>query len=163
MILDPWLRALQNTPIAMAIAENDLLFPWIESVHVLAIVLVVGTICVVDLRLLGFASTNRSMQRVMTDVLPVTWTAFAVAAITGSLLFSSRAIDYAHNFFFLGKMSLLALAAANMTTFHGFGARNIAQWSALQTTPMAAKIAGGISLLIWTAVIVFGRWIFTLH
>lgn len=164
MILEPWLRALQNTPIAQAIAENDVLFPWIESVHVLAIVLVVGSISVVDLRLLGFASTNRPMQRLMADVLPWTWGAFVIAAVTGSLLFSSRALDYAHNFFFLGKMGLLLLAAINMTTFHVVGARDVAQWGLLRTTPTAAKLAGGISLLIWTAVIVFGRWIgFTLH
>jgi hypothetical protein len=45
---------LQATTIAKAISENEILFPWIESVHVLAIVLVVGTISIVDLRLLAW-------------------------------------------------------------------------------------------------------------
>ena len=49
---------LENSSIADNIRENELLFPVIESVHVLSICLVVGSILVVDLRLLGFASTR---------------------------------------------------------------------------------------------------------
>jgi len=78
--LDRALAWLQTTTVATAISENEILFPWIESVHVLAIVLVVGTISIVDLRLLGVASLDRTVRRLMTDVLPYTWGAFAVAA-----------------------------------------------------------------------------------
>ena len=84
MDIEGVLAWLQSTWIATAVAENDILFPWIESVHVLAIVLVVGTISIVDLRLLGLASLDISARRLMRDVIPYTWGAFAVAAITGS-------------------------------------------------------------------------------
>src|SRR5436190_14892136 len=109
MELDRALQWLQATAVAKAIGENEVLFPWIESVHVLAIVLVVGTISIVDLRLLGVASRDRTVSRLMADVLPFTWGAFVIAAITGSLMFSSDAVHYAHNFFFQGKLVLLAL------------------------------------------------------
>jgi hypothetical protein len=148
----------------VAIRENDVLFPWIESVHVLAIVLVVGTISIVDMRLLGWASRDRAVTRLMRDVLPWTWSAFAIAVITGSLLFSSRAPDYAHNFFLQGKMLLLIAAGFNMTVFHAIGIRNVTEWDTLKRTPAAAKVAGAVSLMLWIAVIAFGRWIgFTLR
>src|ERR1700681_4560015 len=117
MAIDRILEWLQTTPIAKAISENDIIFPWIESVHVLAIVLVVGTISIVDLRLLGVASLRPAAGRLMGDVLPYTWGAFAVAATTGSLMFSSDAVNYSHNFFFRGKLILLALAGLNMAVF----------------------------------------------
>src|ERR1700676_3276664 len=123
--LDRALAWLQTTTVATAISENEILFPWIESVHVLAIVLVVGTISIVDLRLLGFASLDLGVRRLMRDVIPYTWGAFAIAAITGSLLFSSDAVHYAHNFFFQGKLVLLALAGLNMAVFHLVAIRNI--------------------------------------
>src|ERR1700693_4615963 len=104
MELDHVLAWLQATPVAKTISENEILFPWIESVHVLAIVLVVGTISIVDLRLIGVASLDRAVKRLMSDVLPYTWGAFAVAAITGPLLFASDAVNYSHNFFFCGKL-----------------------------------------------------------
>ena len=164
MGLDPSLEWLRATAVATAIRENELLFPWIESFHVLAIVLVVGTISIVDFRLLGLASRNRPLHRLMRDVLPYTWGAFVLAAITGALLFSSNATTYAHNFFFRGKLVLLAATGLNMAIFHLFGMRNIELWGTTKQTPLMAKTAGAVSLLLWICVVAFGRWIgFSLH
>jgi uncharacterized membrane protein len=156
---------LQSTWIATAVAENDILFPWIESVHVLAIVLVVGTISIVDLRLLGVASLDISARRLMRDVIPYTWGAFAIAAITGSLMFSSDATHYAHNRLFQIKLVMLVLAGLNMAVFHLFGERDIESWDAPgATTPVAAKAAAVISLVAWISVVSLGRGTgFTMH
>ena len=156
MELDPLLRALEATGFATAIRENDVLFPWIESLHVLAITLVVGSIAVVDLRLLGVASRERSLTDITVDVLPFTWAAFAVAAISGALLFSSNAFNYAHNTYFQTKLALLVLAGINMSAFHAF--------VGLQTERRWTRFAGAASLLIWLCVVAFGRWTgFTIH
>jgi uncharacterized membrane protein len=156
--IDRALEWLQTTPIAMTVAENDILFPWIESVHVLAIVLVVGTISIVDLRLLGVASLDISAHRLMRDVIPYTWGAFAIAAITGSLMFSSDATHYAHNRLFQAKLVMLVLAGLNMAIFHFFGVRDIERWEAPGATPpIAAKAAASISLLVWITVVSLGR------
>jgi len=156
--IDRALQWLQSTPIATTVAENDVLFPWIESVHVLAIVLVVGTISIVDLRLLGVASLDISARRLMRDVIPYTWGAFA-------LMFSSDAVHYGHNRLFQIKLVMLVLAGLNMAAFHLFGERDIERWDAPgSTTPMAAKAAATISLLAWIAVVSLGRGTgFTMH
>jgi hypothetical protein len=165
MQVDPLLKWLEGTAVAQAIAEGELLFPWIECIHVLAITLVVGSIAIVDLRLIGFASRDRAITRITKDVLPCTWVAFAVAAVTGGLLFMSKALTYGHNFFFLGKMGLLVLAGVNMAVFHLLVSRDIERWGVTpHTTPTPAKVAGVCSLCLWIAVVAFGRWIgFTLH
>ena len=164
MEIDRTLGWLQATPVAKAISENEILFPWIEFVHVLAIVLVVGTISIVDLRLLGVASLDRAVSRLMRDVLPYTWGAFVIAAVTGFLMFSSDAVHYAHNFFFRGKLVLLALAGLNMAIFHLVGIGDVARWGKTQQTPLAAKAAAAVSLLVWVTVVAFGRGIgFTMH
>ena len=164
MEIDRALGWLQTTPVAKAISENEILFPWIESVHVLAIVLVVGTISIVDLRLLGMASLDRAVSRLMHDVLPYTWGAFVIAAITGLLMFSSDAVNYAHNFFFRGKLVLLALAGLNMAVFHIVGVGDVARWDTTRQTPLPAKAAAIVSLLVWISVVAFGRGIgFTMH
>jgi uncharacterized membrane protein len=163
--IDRFLEWLQSTPFALVIAENDVLFPWIESVHVLAIVLVVGTISIVDLRLLGVASLDISAKRLMRDIIPYTWCAFAVAAVTGSLMFSSDATHYGHNRLFQIKLAMLALAGLNMAVFHLFGERDIERWDAPgATTPVAAKAAASISLVAWIAIVSLGRGTgFTMH
>jgi hypothetical protein len=163
--LDALLKALEATSVATAIAEGESLFPWIESLHVLAITLVVGTIAVVDLRLLGLASLDRAVTRLTRDVLPCTWAAFAIAAITGGLLFSSNAATYAHNFYFQAKLVFLVLSGINMVIFHLFASRGIERWgTSAAATPLPARIAAAVSLLVWIGVVTFGRWVgFTLH
>ena len=165
MEVDRALQWLQTTRIASLIAENDILFPWIESVHVLAVVLVVGTISIVDLRLLGLASLEIGVRRVVRDVIPYTWGAFAVAAITGSMMFSSDATHYGHNRLFQAKLAMLALAGLNMAAFHWIGARDIERWDAPgKSTPIVAKAAATISLLVWITVVSLGRGTgFTMH
>jgi uncharacterized membrane protein len=156
------LQWIEATALATEIRENEFLFPWVEALHVLAIAVVVGSISILDLRLLGVASLDRPVARLARDILPCTWVAFAFAAITGSLLFSAKAVGYGGNFFFRGKLVLLLLAGLNMIVFHAFAGRNMKDWSS--HPPVAARIAGGVSLSIWIAVVAFGRWIgFTLH
>ena len=164
MDLDPIFKWLTHTGIATTIHENEALFPWIESLHVLAITLVIGSIAIVDLRLLGLASLDRAVQRVTADVLPCTWAAFAVALLSGAALFSSNAVNYAHNTAFQGKMVLLLLAGINMGIFHIGAGRRIGDWAARAPTPPAAKVAAACSLILWVGVVGFGRWIgFTLQ
>jgi hypothetical protein len=165
MSFDPFLKWLENTSIAQAIAESETLFPWIECVHVLAITLVVGSIAIVDLRLIGFASRDHAVTRLTKDVLPLTWVAFVIAALSGGLLFASKAMTYGHNFFLQGKLVLLVVAGLNMALFHVLVSRDVERWgSTPHTTPLPAKVAGACSLCLWVAVVAFGRWIgFTLH
>jgi Family of unknown function (DUF6644) len=158
-MLQAFCEWLYNTPFAATIRGNELLFPWFESVHVLAITLVLGSIAVVDLRLLGIASVNRPVTRLIREVLPVTWCAFAVAAITGGTLFTSNAVEYVKNFPFQMKMLLMALAGINMLVFHFVTYRSVGQWDEARRTPLAARFAGGFSIALWLAIVAFGRWI----
>lgn len=150
---------LNDSSLATVVRESDALFPWLESVHVLALALVVGSIAIVDLRLLGVASRNRRISVLMKDVLPITWVAFIVALITGIALFASQATSYTGNVFFQLKMGLLVLLGLNVAVFHFMTARSVAQWDAAASVPGGVKFAGAASLLMWSCVVVLGRWI----
>ena len=163
MNLDSSLELLSATPLAQAISQGALWFPLLESIHVVAISAVVGTIAILDLRLLGYRSHRRGVRQLMRDVLPYTWAAFGGAALAGGLLFISRSPGYAHNAQFQLKMALIAAAAINMAIFHLITYRGISQWDDLLPPPLPARIAGATSLCLWIAVIFLGRWVgFTL-
>ena len=159
MSIQTLLEGLQSTPVGTAIRESGWMFPIIECVHVLAITFVVGTIAMVDLRLLGFASRGRAVTRLTTEILPWTWGGFVVAVTTGSLLFSSAALKYFNNTPFRLKMVLLLLAGTNMVIFHAVTERSIHHWDEHPSPPMVAKVTGALSLLFWCGVIAAGRWI----
>ncbi len=158
-MIEAFCQWLYDTPLAATIRGNELLFPWLESVHVLAITLVLGSIAVVDLRLLSIASRHRPVTRLIREVLPITWCAFAVAVVTGGTLFTSNAVAYLHNFPFQMKMALMLLAGLNMLMFHFVTYRSVGEWDEAAQTPLAARFAGGFSIALWLAIVAFGRWI----
>ena len=163
MILANALQALYDTPLAAFIRQNDYAFPMIESLHVLAITTVVGTIGIIDLRLMGYPAHRRGARQLTLDILPFTWAAFALAVITGSLLFISNAMAYSENAQFETKMLFMLAAGINMAIFHLTAYRNIAQWDRALPPPLQARIAGTTSLAFWICVVFFGRWVgFTL-
>ena len=133
--------------------------PIIESVHVMAMAIVFGTILIVDLRLLGFPSTRRPVTSVADELLKLTWGAFIVSVITGVLLFAVNATTYYVNTPFRLKMLALIAAGVNMLVFQLITYRTVAAWNQGAPTPGAARIAGVLSIVIWTAVIFFGRWL----
>jgi hypothetical protein len=153
------LHSIENTGVASSIRDSLYLFPMLESVHVIGLAIVFGTISIMDLRLLGLASTNRPFRMVASDILKWTWIAFAITFVTGGLMFSTNAAAYFHNSVFQAKMALLLLAGINMGIFELTTGRTAGKWGTLPSTPAAAKTAAVISLTLWIGVIFLGRWI----
>jgi hypothetical protein len=150
-----WLQAL---PLAVFIHQTKWVFTSIEVIHVVAIALVIGTISIVDLRLLAIASTKRPFTELARQVLPFTWGAFVLAAATGSLLFISYATGYFVSTTFQIKMFIMVLAGINMLIFEFVTVRGVEDWNLKATPPLPAKLAAGISLSCWILIFVFGRW-----
>lgn len=157
MSVQAFWQSVEASGLGSYIAASTWAFPTFETIHVMAIVTVVGSIAVMDLRLLGLASTDRPMSEVSRDTLPMTWAAFAVAVIAGSLLFISKASEYAVNPNFQIKMALIALAGVNMAVFHLFTWKSVKTWDNDKAAPLPGRIAAGASLAIWITVVFFAR------
>jgi hypothetical protein len=133
--------------------------PVIESTHVVAAVLLFGTVLVVDLRLLGLADSRQAFTRISHETLPLTWLAFGISVITGWLMFTASAQTYFGNTAFQLKALALCGAGLNMALFQLVTARRIAAWDQGTPAPRAARVAGVLSVLLWAAVVLLGRWI----
>ena len=157
-----WER-IEYSGVGTYIAESTWAFPTLETLHVIALVTVLGTIFVVDLRMLGLTSNKFAVTKTANDTLPLTWGAFVLATITGLLLFVSKASSYVINPYFLWKMAMLALAGLNMMYFHFITWRTVDHWDRDASMPVSVKVAGALSLFFWLLVVFFGRAIgFTL-
>jgi hypothetical protein len=162
MSLDTVLKGIEALPVSAAVRGevdgSEWLFPIIETLHVMALSVVVGSIAMMDLRLLGIASRNSPVSRLSKEVLPWTWSAWCIAAVFGTLMFMSKAHSYATNLQFQLKFGCMGLAALNMLVFHLGAFRQVERWD-LDDPPRSAKLAGGLSLLLWIGVVFFGRWV----
>src|SRR3569833_3921771 len=104
MDLQPLWQAFETSPVGDFVASSAWAFLAVECAHVIAIVTVVGTVAIMDLKLLGLASKSWTVTQMSNDTLRWTWLGFAVAVVTGSLLFISKAHGYAKEPYFLWKM-----------------------------------------------------------
>ncbi|HXS81018.1 MAG TPA: DUF6644 family protein [Gammaproteobacteria bacterium] len=158
MSVDSILGSIQGSAVAEWMRDTNPAMQVVESAHVLAAVMVLGTVLIADARLLGLADTRRAFTRISRETLPLTWAAFALAVVTGSLMFTTSAPTYFYNTAFEFKALALLCAGLNMALFQLFTARGVAAWD-LGKTPRAARVAGLISLALWAAVVLLGRWI----
>jgi len=157
MDLSSWFKSLEDTGLASHIRHSLYFFPFLESVHVMALAVVFGTVTIVDLRLLGLASTSRPFQRLADELLRWTWAGFAVSLITGAIMFTTNARVYANNTAFRIKLVLLALAGLNMIMFHLTAGRTAAQWENRRSAPASGRTAAALSIVLWIAIIFAGR------
>jgi hypothetical protein len=153
-----WLEA---TSVGAAIRDSSWLFPVIESIHVLGIVVLVGTTGLFDLRLLGLGFLrHQRVSQVAEQVMPWVWGSFAVMFVTGVLMFSSEATKCYTSWFFRIKLGLLLLAGLNAFIFQFGTYRQIANWDEAGTVaPAAARVTAWVSLLLWVFIVFAGRGI----
>jgi hypothetical protein len=148
---------LNDTGPATALRESTVMFPVVESVHTLAIALVVGTVAVVDLRLLGVVLKKEPVTRVAGQILPITWLGFGVMLMTGLMLFAAEATKCYYNPAFRLKLILLALVGLNPLIFHSTIYRSVARWDDAPRAPGRARLAAVLSLGLWSGVVIAGR------
>lgn len=133
------------------------LYPAIESLHLLGLALLVGAIALFDLRLLGFSHPLR-ITDLAQHLLPWADVGFAIAAITGGLLFAADVTPRAANPAYRIKLLLIALAGVNTALFQ-FRYRSVRLWNRGVMVPMGVQAIAVTSLLLWIAVIICDRLI----
>jgi len=150
---------LDQTSIGTAIRQSLWLFPALETIHLLGMAALVGTITVLDLRLLGWAARRQRVSDLAERLIPWAWIGFAVQIITGTLLFSSEAVKIYGNPAFRLKMLLLLLAGFQALIFQTVISPRLSAWDERSRLPLAAKITGAISILLWLSIVTAGRFI----
>jgi hypothetical protein len=154
MSIQTFAQTLADTRLSIVLTDSSWLFGTLEAVHVLAITLVVGSIAVVDLRLIGGGPAHGSARQVLQRLLPFTLGAFALAVTTGGLLIFANPVGYSGNTWFGVKVTLLVLAGINALVFHLFFQNRLgdqASW--------APRLSGAVSLTLWVGVVAAARWI----
>jgi hypothetical protein len=117
----------------------------------------VGTVVMIDLRLLGVTLTGVPVSEVIARLGPWSRLGFAVMVTTGLLLFYAAPVARYENYFFRFKMIALAAAIVNARVFDRSVYPTIERWDRSAVPPRAARIAGGLSILLWALIITAGR------
>jgi hypothetical protein len=133
--------------------------PWITVVHVIGMCVFGGTILMMDLRLLGIGNMRTSFSHVQRRLFPWQIGGMVVSAITGLALVFANPMNYVANVIFWTKMLAMVVAALNAIAFHFITEDSLVTWDSGGRPPFGARLAGGVSIVLWANVIVAGRLI----
>jgi hypothetical protein len=153
MAILEWIRL----NIGSVVHSVPMTWPMYETVHFFGLCLLLGALIIIDLRLLGF---NRGVSMLSVhDLLPWVFIGFGMNLVSGIAFFVSDPYRYAVNIGFLIKMGLLILAGLNALYYQRKLAPLVDNWTETTEVPTNAKVVGGLSLLLWFGVLVYGRLI----
>ena len=150
---------LQNCPIGMFMQNSLWPFPTMETVHIMGIVVVVGSATILDLRLMGLILKRQSVSSLAKQTLPWAWVGFLIQVVSGFLLYATEATKLYFSIPFRLKMLMVALVGINVLVFHVFVYRDVDAWDTAPEPPLAARLTGWFSILLWLGIITAGRWI----
>ncbi|RXT20548.1 hypothetical protein B5P46_24335 [Rhizobium leguminosarum] len=145
---------IEGVPAVRFISTATVIYPMISTLHLLGIALLFGSIIPVDLRLLRVLGPQ--FDPVLQSLVRFAVFGFLLAAISGALLASIRITDYAENRAFLIKLSIVFLAGVNALVLR---LKSITPGIADSGGRPYGRIAGAISVFLWTGAVLAGRWI----
>lgn len=148
---------LEGTALAVLVRESLWGFPILVAIHLLGLMLSAGTLIWFDLRLLGVGMRRIPVSEVYRRLAPWLLVGFVVMVVSGTILFIGFATAAYGNLYFRIKLAAMALAGVNALVYHVTTERAIASWDEAPDPPLAARIAGLTSILVWAVVIVAGR------
>lgn len=153
---ESWLQWLETSGLSSAIRQSTWLYPALEIVHIIGIVLLVGPAFLFDIRMLGF---SKSLSITALEKHLLTWSMRAVILVvpSGILLFITNAAALAYNPVFYTKLIVIVIAGINAWIFHKIILKTVPEWDSGSPAPAAAKTTALVSIIAWITVITCGR------
>src|SRR5687768_8610427 len=153
--MDAFMEWLVSTPINGLVLNYAWSWPTLESLHFLALCTLMGSLLIMDLRLIGF---NRIIPlQAVHSLMPVALVSFAINLITGLGFLFGDPHTYFANWAFWFKMTLILAAGLNFLFYLTAVEPKLVHLGPNDSTPAVAKIAGMLSLLFWFGVLSYGR------
>jgi hypothetical protein len=151
-----WLAA---TPVSAFIQNVLWIIPTVQTVHILAIAVVMSSVAMINLRIFGMAGRSASMVETTDRYVPWIWTALIILAITGATLVTGEPVRSLVNPAFQLKMVLLVVAIGVTAVFQVTVKRQAPFWDLTPRSAGAARAMALITFILWCAIAVAGRWI----
>ncbi|CQR61170.1 DUF6644 family protein [Streptomyces leeuwenhoekii] len=155
--MDDFFSRLERSGLGEAVRTTPLVYSSLESVHILGIALLVGPAVAFDLRLLGAGRRLLPVTAAARHLLPLARFGFVVAAASGVVLFVAGAVAVGDSGAAPWKLGLLILAGVNTAVFHRGVLRRVDGWDIGVSSPVRARAAAVVSILVWSGVIAAGR------
>jgi hypothetical protein len=142
-------EALEQMGWVKTFGSTGWMYASVSVVHYLTMFWFIGSMAVVDLRVMGFAARRRNLSELAEQIFPWAWTGLVLAIISGFFMFATDAGDWAPDPVFHWKLGLIVISIV----FAILVQRGAPKWAAAPEVPTSAKVIAAIALLLWIVTI----------
>jgi uncharacterized membrane protein len=146
------MQFLQHNAFTNLLNNIGWMYATFAVIHYFSMFILIGTIVILDLRILGVAARNQGVAQLAETLSPWTWTALAFALLSGFTMFTTDATDFFPDIVFRVKMTVLFLAIV----FTVIVQRNVPKWDRSPVISAGAKTVALVSLILWLGTILAG-------
>lgn len=161
--MNEWLlkfaESIGATWFSVALHESFYMYGWIESLHVITLMVSLGMLIVIDLRMLGLWLKDVPASKIAERLDRPMLIGFSIMVVTGVLLYVGIPIRTTQSLWFRIKVILLVAAFINAWLFRKHMQASVGTWDAAPVPPRRTRIAAALSLTLWASVITCGRFI----
>jgi uncharacterized protein DUF6644 len=157
--LDRFCDWLAFTPFSIALQSTSWAVPLVQTIHILAIGGVIGSGLMIALRTLGWVASDQSLASTNLRLLRVIWWSLPVLLLSGLSMISAEPARSLENPAFLLKMALLALGILVNVGYQTPLRHNPGFWERSTGRRRVGQVIAFVSLALWVAVIISGRFI----
>ena len=146
-----------SLPYSIALRESSYGYAIMLVAHAITMGIFFGLIAMMDLRLVGIGNRRTPFSELQKSLFPWQMLFMVLSSLSGLLLFYSQPMRYYPKMYFWMKLVVMVFAGVNALAFHRTTYRWVAAWDSAAVTPLGAKVAGVLSLVLWAVVLMFGR------
>ncbi len=150
---------LDTHELSTRLHESYYMYNWVESTHVLTLMLSLGMLFLIDLRMIGFAFTNVPASAIARRLNLPMFVGFGIMVVTGLALYYAVPVRNTQSIWFRVKVVLLIAAAVNAFLFHRNMLRAAGDWDTQAKAPPNLRLGATLSLVFWMLVVICGRFI----
>jgi len=161
--MNEWLlkfaESIGATSFSIGLHESYYMYAWIESIHVITLMVSLGMLIVIDLRMLGVWLKDVPASKIAERLDRPMLIGFSIMVVTGVLLYVGIPIRTTQSLWFRIKVILLVAAFINAWLFRRHMQGSVGSWDVAQVPPRRTRVAAALSLTLWAGVVCCGRFI----
>jgi hypothetical protein len=138
-------EALEQTGWVKTLGSTGWMYATVSVIHYLTMFWFIGSVAIVDLRVMGVAARKRDLAELAEQLMPWAWMGLALAVLSGFLMFATDAGDWAPDRVFHYKLGLIVLSVIFVVLVQ----QGVPKWAQASQMPTSAKVIAIISLLLW--------------
>ena len=136
-----------------------LIVPLSQSIHIIAVAMLMMSVLLLNCRILGIAGTRQSFAKLSGQVMPWIWPALIVLLVTGAVQTIAEPMRELLSTTFWLKMAMLAVTLAITVLYAVALRRDPRFWERSRARRVTVKGLATISLVLWAAIVAAGRLI----